>query len=92
MEAPWEKYPNIWPSSKEWSNGPSSEYLKEWVAFYKELEPEKQRDYRKENKAPFYWFEIYLIHSEELISWTMPTLFLVLLSTPLRYIHFKSRK
>lgn len=89
MEAPWKKYPNLWPSSKQWKVGPAADYLQEWLTFYKELDADKKHSYRKKHKAPFYWFEIYILHNEDLISWTMPTLFLVILSTPLRFLHFK---
>ena len=92
METPWNKYPNLWPSSSQWRKGESSEYIQDWVKFYKELKPEEQKAYRKENKAPFYWFDFYIHQDENATSWVMPMLFLETISAPLRYIHFKIKQ
>ena len=89
MDSPWEKFPKIWPSSKQWKIGPAADYLQEWLAYYKTLNSEEQSAYRKDHKAPFYWFEIYLLQNENLISWVMPVLFFSLLCSPIRFINFK---
>ena len=88
MKTPWQEYPHLWPTSIDWSNLEGADYLRGWQKFYDGLSEEEKSKYRKENKAPFYWFFFYLMNDEKLLSWHFLFVMIIGLTYPFRRIHF----
>ena len=87
MQPPWKAFPSYKPSSGQWKVDEGKEYMSNWNEFFSELEKEQQSKYKKENKAPFYWFFFYW-HKNVPDMWTIPYLFLLVFSWPFRALHF----